>query len=244
MHVHSWFNALQDLLFPPTCLGCSRRLDHSRPPLFCADCLQELSFIDSPFCPCCGTPYTTGVDHLCGLCLQGKYNFDLARSLFLYERPVSEIILRLKFTGNLSGLQSLQSLCQQSPRIHDFTTPDVMVPVPLHSTRLRHRGFNQAVLLARACFPQWQHLLRFDLLQRLHATTPQSHLSGQQRRNNLQHGFSVPLPQVLRGKSVLLIDDVMTTGSTVHECARALRRGGASRVEVFSIARSIGDGHN
>ncbi|MGE4560526.1 MAG: ComF family protein [Desulfobulbus sp.] len=239
----SLLGAVQDLLFPPLCLGCSRRLDHSRPPLFCAECRARLVFIGSPFCPCCGTPHATGADHLCGTCLQNKYAFDLARSLLLYQPPTAELILRLKFSGQLSGLRTLGTLTAGSACLADLTPPDYIVPVPLHARRLRRRGFNQATLLAQSCFPQWQGRIRLHVLNRNRLAAPQSQLTGKERRDNLKQAFTLRPGVVLEGKTILLVDDVLTTGSTVNECAKVLRRGGAKRIEVFTVARSLGKRH-
>ena len=236
----SLFGVIQDLLFPPTCLGCTRRLDSSRPPLFCADCLELVSYIRSPRCPCCGIPYTVGADHLCGDCLQQHYAFDCARSLVLYQPPVADIILRLKFGGQLSGLTTLAQLAGISGCMQELAEPELIVPVPLHASRLRERGFNQATLIARACLPQWVKRIRVDALQRNRLTTPQSQLSGRQRRSNLQRVFSLKDGVKVQDKRILVVDDVFTTGSTVDECARVLRKAGASRIEVFTVARSLG----
>jgi len=236
----SLFGAIQDLLFPPTCLGCTRRLDSSRPPLFCAVCLEQLEVIASPRCPCCGIPFATGVDHLCGDCLQQHYAFDCARSLLLYKSPVADIIVRLKFGGQLNGLTTLAQLAAIADCMQELTEPELIVPVPLHASRLCERGFNQATLIARACLPQWANRIRMDVLARNRLTTPQSQLSGRERRSNLQRVFTVEHGNEVRGKRILVVDDVFTTGSTVNECARVLRKAGAARIEVFTVARSLG----
>jgi len=238
--MHSLIGAIHDLLFPPRCVGCSRRLDHSRPPLFCTDCLNKLSFIASPICPCCGIPYATGADHLCSACLRNANDFDLARSLLLYHPPLDGVILRLKFGGELSGLRSLGTLFTGSRCLEALSPPDYILPVPLHPTRIRERGFNQATLIARSCFPQWQERLRLDILIKKHQTPPQTQLSGQHRRTNLKRAFSLHPQSEIFGKTILLVDDVLTTGSTVNACAKLLRRGGAKRIEVFTLARSLG----
>nr|WP_320010497.1 ComF family protein [uncultured Desulfobulbus sp.] len=233
------FQSLQDLLFPPHCLGCSRRLDHSRPPLFCSACLERLAFISSPLCPSCGTPFATGNDHLCTACLQERYSFDLARSLLFYQKPSDALILPLKFGGQLSGLPTLTSLVSNWTHRGDISKPDYILPVPLHVHRLRQRGFNQARLIAQACFPHWKEKIRPNLLVRSQATTPQVELSGKKRRKNLKHAFTLQAGAEMRKKSILVVDDVFTTGSTVNECAKVLKRQGASRVEVFTLARSV-----
>ena len=231
--------ALKDLLFPPRCLGCERRLESSRPPLFCAECGQALRFLGSPLCTSCGLPFPAGVDHLCGDCLTGRPAYDFARALFAYEPPVPALILALKFAGQLTGLASLGALAARSPLSSQFAEPDLVLPVPLHPARLRERGFNQALLIARACLPHWRSRIDTALLRRHRATRPQAQLSGRERRTNLTGIFCLEAPDRVRGLRVLLVDDVFTTGSTVQECSRVLRAAGVGRVEVFTLARSF-----
>ena len=231
--------ALRDLLFPPRCLGCERRLASSRPPLFCADCHQALRFLGSPLCTRCGLPFPAGADHLCGDCLAGRPAYDFARALFAYQPPVPALILALKFAGQLTGLSSLGALAARSPFLTQFTEPDLVLPVPLHPARLRARGFNQALLIARACFPHWRSHLDTALLRRQRSTRPQAQLSGRERRTNLAGVFALKDPERVRGRRVLLVDDVFTTGSTVQECSRVLAAAGAERIEVFTLARSL-----
>jgi ComF family protein len=245
--VTSYFEAFKNLLFPPLCLGCSRRLGSSRPPLFCADCFAEIAFIHSPCCRCCGIPFSTGADHLCGDCLTNHYAFDLARSLFYYRPPVSAVLRSLKFKGHLSGIATLAVLTAQSDLMPLFAEPDWVIPVPLHVSRLRERGFNQALVIAGGCFPQWKHRITSALLRRSRATLPQTLLTGKQRRINLKKVFSLYDTSPVVGKRILLVDAVFTTGSTVNECSKVLRSAGAARIEVFTLARSLpqkGSGYN
>lgn len=243
----SCFEALQDLLFPPVCLHCKRRLESSRPPLFCPQCFAELVFIHSPCCPCCGIPFATGADHRCGDCLAGRHAFDRARSLLFYQPPLTDIILALKFGGQLSGIATLKALMDLSPLMNQLVEPDLVLPVPLHLQRLRARGFNQALVIARGCLPHWRSRIVTGLLLRGRPTTPQSLLKGKERRSNLKNAFTLSDPSKVAGRRVLLIDDVYTTGSTVNECSKILRSAGAARIEVLTLARSIpwekGQGH-
>nr|WP_275888476.1 ComF family protein [Desulfobulbus alkaliphilus] len=226
-------------MFPPTCLGCTRRLATSRPPFFCADCLAEVVYLGSPCCACCGIPFPTGVDHLCGDCLVHPPAFDVARSVLLYQPPVATVLRTLKFGGQLTGLTTLGALASQSPFMHHFTPPDYIVPVPLHLSRLRQRGFNQARSIAAACFPHWQDRIKINLLLRNRPTVPQTDLSGEERRKNLKNAF-IPVEDIrFAKKRILLVDDIFTTGSTVSECSLALRRAGVARIEVFTLARSL-----
>jgi len=230
--------AVKDLVFPPHCLGCERPLASSRPPLLCPDCLAELAWIRSPRCSCCGLPFDAGGDHLCGDCLAGNFAFDRARSLWRYQPPVSALILALKFKGQLTGIASLARLAAESESL-DLGEPDLILPVPLWLDRLRGRGFNQALVLARGCFPAWRKRIRVQVLARTRATPPQSSLSGEQRRQNLRRAFSLADPSAVAGRRILLVDDVFTTGSTLNECSRILRGAGAARIEAFTLARSL-----
>lgn len=235
----AYWEALKDLLFPPLCLSCERRLASSRPPLFCSRCIADLAFIQSPCCHCCGIPFAAGADHLCGDCLVRHYVFDFARSLFYYQPPVSALIRSLKFGGHLTGISTLGALAARSELMALLGEPDLILPVPLHLNRLRERGYNQALVIARGCFPQWQDRIETRLLLRHRSTVAQALLTGKERRSNLKNVFSLAAASPVAGKRVLLVDDVFTTGSTVNECSRALRSAGVARIEVFTLARSL-----
>lgn len=232
--------AVRDLLFPPSCLQCRQRLPDSHLPFFCPNCLGDITIIRSPFCTICGLPFTAGSNHLCGECVRGFYHFELARSAFAYRPPVSRLILGLKFGAQLHGLASLAHLARVSGSLEVFTLPDAIVPVPLHRKRLQQRGFNQATLIARSCFPEWVERIEPNLLTRVRATVAQSSLSGRKRRRSLGNAFRVTSKSTVEKRRILLVDDVITTGSTVNECAKMLSRAGASEVEVFTLARTLG----
>jgi ComF family protein len=235
----SLFEAIKDLLFPPHCLGCRQRLDSSQPPLFCDDCGANLAFIRSPLCLCCGVPFVSGSDHLCGDCLTENHAFDMARALLSYRPPASDLIRSLKFNGNLAGISTLKELITHEKLLDSYAEPEIILPVPLHPSRLRERGFNQALVIAQGCLPNWKEKIETGLLLRHRPTTPQSGLSGKERRRNLKNVFSLAGPEKVAGARILLVDDVYTTGSTVNECSRVLRGAGAKRIEVFTLARSL-----
>jgi ComF family protein len=235
----SLLDGIKDLLFPAHCQGCDRQLDQNCLPLLCSSCLARLSPIISPLCPCCGTPFPAGKDHLCGACLQNNFAFNRARSIFLYQEPIRSLLVQFKFSGKLSRLDTLAILAEQTATTSLFEEPDLILPVPLHIKRLRSRGFNQSLLIARSCFPEWRRKIKTDLLIRHQATTPQTSLSGRARRNNLQGAFRVCRPGDIADKNLLLVDDVFTTGATLHECAKMLHRAGAEKIEAFTMARAL-----
>ncbi len=235
----SLLRGIKDLLFPARCQGCKQQINPCGTSQLCPDCTPLLISVAPPLCPCCGTPFVSGKNHLCGECLQDHFAFARARSLFLYQQPVSSLLVQLKFGGNLSCLDTLSVLADQFGAADLCRKPDLILPVPLHTQRLRSRGFNQSLLLARSCLPGWQQKIRTDLLLRHQPTVPQTSLSGRARRNNLKKAFSVSKSELVAGKTLLVVDDVFTTGSTLHECARVLYRAGAGRVEAFTLARAL-----
>lgn len=236
--VRSYLSACRELVFPPFCLACERRLPSDRLPLLCDDCRTRIPFIRSPICPCCGLPHTGGTDHPCGICLTKPYSFSLARAAVLYHPPVAPLISALKFKGQMTCLTSLARLAVTSPGFRELSKPDLILPVPLHAKRLRQRGFNQSLVLARCCFPGNKGIIDPAALIKIRPTVPQTQLSGTDRRRNVSGSFSVKQPHKVKNKKILLIDDVFTTGSTVNECARTLRRAGAKQVEIFTLART------
>ena len=233
-----FLSALLDLLLPSFCLACEKPLGSAPDLLFCPDCLTGLHCIQGPLCPCCGRVYLVapGGDHHCGSCLAKPNHFSRARALFLYEEPLKKVVHRFKYQGKTACLPSFSRLARNLPQLTEMEGVDWIVPVPLHPTRLRERGFNQALLLAHAFFPKDRRVIT-SLLVRSRPTEPQTSFNGAARRTNLKNAFAVIKPQRLTGKKILLIDDVFTTGTTVNECARVLKKAGATEVMVLTLAR-------
>jgi ComF family protein len=231
------FSSLIELFFPASCLACGIPPKEAGDIMLCQSCLAAIEWLNGSLCLCCGRQFTKKIDddHLCGLCLKDAFYFDMARALVLYKPPMTTIISNFKYYGQTAGLKSFQALKQQiSPNTAE---PEIIIPVPLHKKRLQQRGFNQALLLARAFFPN-QHLqINSRILERHRYTEPQTSLSGEMRRRNLKNAFQVIDRQAVEGKRVMLVDDVFTTGTTVNECAKVLKKAGAKEVQVLTLAR-------
>lgn len=237
------FRAIQEVCFPSYCLGCAVSLAGCEPPLFCSVCSEEIVLIRKPLCPLCGRPYFSkaGDDSLCGTCLDSSRYFDRARAVALYHGPLVRAIHALKYSGSYAVLPTFAALFTL------FSTPshashDLIIPVPLHPLRLKERGFNQSLLLARSFFPGQRRRIAVDLLLRHRNTVPQTGLTAIARRKNIRGAFAVTKKERVSGRSVLLVDDVYTTGTTVNECARVLKSAGALGVEVMTLARVDGLG--
>lgn len=231
-----------NLLLPPRCHSCRGPLHGDEQIHLCGDCSDQLQPIVTPLCSCCGVPFATadGIDHSCSACLRHPPTFTAARAAFVYDGPLRELIHRFKYEHQVRLRRPLGQLMAATlaPVVSDWQ-PDLLVPVPLYSKRLRERGFNQAILLATLLAKAWQIPLARTALYRIRWTIPQIELHHHEREANVRGAFAVPRPAIVEGKRVLLIDDVLTTGSTVAECARILKRAGARSVFVITLARAL-----
>jgi ComF family protein len=235
--VKQFFNALLDVILPPICHICHSFIPNAGSLHICPSCRDRLPLVSSPLCSICGIPFAgTGDDHRCGTCLTHPPHFDSARAHFLYEGAIRDLIHSFKY-NRLTHLRYPLALLTLEG-MSEFHDPHLIVPVPLHRSRLRQRGFNQAVLLGRVLSRQLSLPMLPDALVRTRQTEPQIELSAAERRVNVKGAFSVKRPDHVAGKRILLLDDVMTTGSTMDECAKELKKAGAKVVIATTIARA------
>lgn len=254
MFVKAFLQAVLDTVFPPRCPACGRlevgpfrgdvdrRQGASPATGFCRHCASELVPITSPICPQCGTPFVSreGPDHYCVKCLAETFHFEKARAYGIYSGALMKAIRAFKY-GKKAGLsQPLGRMLQDGFR--RYWRPgeiDLLLAVPLHDGRLRERGFNQAHLLARQWARKWGIRLDTAAMVRHRMTKPQTGLTLPARRRNVRGAFMVKRPDLVKGRRVLLVDDVLTTGATVDECARVLMKAGAECVDVLTLARVL-----
>ena len=232
-------NVLVSLLYPQTCVGCGEEME--TPGEICGDCESRLNRIAPPLCAKCSEPFSGAIagSFECANCADRELHFEAAVSAFRARGMVRDIILDFKY-GRQSRLQHLvgswlfQALDDERLNGRIF---DLIVPVPLHPAKQRERGFNQAVLLA-------QLLARKILipmnpaLERIRYTTTQTALDRSERMKNLHGAFRLRRNRDVRNSRVLLVDDVLTTGSTLSECARVLKKAGAAQVFAVTAARA------
>jgi ComF family protein len=227
-----------DFFLPRLCVFCGEGVGGEARVAVCPACTDKIEWVASPLCPCCGRVYSAGEggDHLCGPCQTEPPPFAHARAAVLYEEegPSGQAIKRFKYSRRLDMLPVMQEWLRRPLCLELVREADLVAPVPLHPSRLRHRGFNQSLLLAQA-FPDAP--LERELLTRVRPTPPQTGLNPKERRENVKGAFAVPRPDLVKGKQVVLIDDVFTTGATVKECAKVLRKAGARQVDILTVAR-------
>lgn len=237
------WEGLQDLLFPRPCVFCGQPRKGGGPCL-CAPCRESLHLIAPPYCGRCGYPAEIDYDlpsddFECGYCRIHPPVFDRARSVGIYDSALRELIHFFKYqkrTGALEEIRLLLETCfnEMDERWSGFT----VVPVPLHVDKLREREFDQACLLAREVAKILQLPIVPGVLKRIRSTPTQTRMTRTERIENVRGAFEVQKPEAARDVSILLVDDVMTTGATLNEVARVLRRAGAARVEALTLARA------
>lgn len=239
--VDDLWQRLQFALLPPHCLLCGARGESPRD--LCSACAADLTPNRSS-CARCALPLATPAA-LCGECLRREPPFDAAFAPYIYGHPLDLLLTRLKFGQSLAAGRVLSELWSTALRSAlaagtIAALPDAIVPVPLHAVRLRERGYNQALELAKPIARELGLALASRLLRRTRATAAQSDLDAAARRKNLRGAFEVDpaTPAAGMPAHVALLDDVMTTGTTLRECARTLKRAGIARVEVWALARA------
>ncbi len=233
-------HTVTEALFPPRCMGCGGEVDVQG--RLCAGCWRDVTFIDAPVCASCGYPFEVdlGPDTLCAGCLATPPHYETARAAFRYDDGSRRLILAFKHGDRLDAAAPLAHWLLRAAE-PALDAVDMVVPVPLHRWRLFRRRFNQAAELARALARLAGAAYAGDLLIRTRATPSQGGLSRSERSRNVRGAFQVK-PDArsrLQGRSVLLVDDVMTTGATVDACARTLKRAGAAAVHVITLARVV-----
>ncbi len=205
--------------------------------ILCAACADDLPRLPQPCCRHCALPVPAG--DTCGRCLNKPPHFDTARAVFAYDFPLDKLVQSFKYGHRLAlaVFFSRRLIELAKDRIEDSGPPDLIVPMPLHSRRLRERGFNQALELARPLGKSLRIPVDATLCRRLRDTRPQTGLHWRERVRNIRGAFDCTTD--LSGKRILLVDDVMTTGASLNECARIVKRHGAARVSVLVLARAL-----
>jgi ComF family protein len=231
--------SLADLLLPPVCISCRRRVEGHG--LLCGACWNEIDFISPPLCARLGVPlpFDTGERNLSAAAIANPPVYDRARAVARYDGTMRALIQSFKYGDRHEGVP-LFGRWLAGAGAELLADADVIVPVPLYRARLWSRRFNQSALLAHAVGKRAGIDVDCFMLARVRRTESQVGLSAAARKKNVSGAFRVIGDRDrLRGRRVVLIDDVVTTGATVEACARMLKRAGAARVDVLALARAV-----
>jgi ComF family protein len=232
-----------DALLPARCLGCGELVDE--PGSLCVRCWEGVRFLGPPCCAACGYPFEYAMPDgtLCGACLWRRPAYDRARAVFRYDETSRELVLRFKHGDRTEAAPAFARWLARAGA-QTIETAALIAPVPLHRWRLFRRRYNQSALLALALGRVTAVPVVPDLLVRRRNTASQGRLDPAARVRNVRGAFALRpgCAERVRDRRVLLVDDVLTTGATVEECARVLRRGGAAAVDVLTLARVVRGG--
>ena len=240
-----------DRLIPRHCLFCLEKIhtidgrDECAPVItteVCHYCAEQLKH-NHRACQRCALPLKDSENHICGNCLSHKYYFKQVYSPYIYTDEIRYLIRQLKYHNKIHYARTLAGLfIKQSEHFNDFRLPQRLIPMPMHKQRLRQRGYNQALELSRSLSRHFAIPLDYQSLTRQHATGLQAGLNARERQKNVRNAFKITtagrnssLSKVLH---IALVDDVMTTGSTLNEAARILKQAGIQRVDGWIMARA------
>ena len=231
---------LLDVVYPRRCVACGVRSDTDSDAHICWDCLAAFEFIQAPFCSKCGDPVDGKVDHefVCSWCRSHDPHFLRARSAVRFRGPARRALHALKYQAATYVARDLARLLASCVAVHyPEVLFDAVCCVPLYPRRERERTYNQSKLLAHRLAHETRLHVATDALVRTRDTPSQIELNASQRRANVRGAFTPRIPEWIEGRRLLLVDDVMTTGATVEECARVLQEAGAAGVHVVTVAR-------
>ena len=230
-------DALRSLVFPAHCAHCGVAVDEGRD--FCSRCLHGIERVRSPKCEICSQPFHGMIEEVeCPNCAGEAFSFDVAVCVVRSRGPVRELLHRLKYGREIWIARVLAGLMREGfeDRRLALREIDALVPVPLHAVRMREREFNQAALLAGQLSKE-RGIPVAEVLKRVRSTGTQTKLDRRRRRQNLRNAFTLKSGSKVEGMSLLLVDDVLTTGSTLDACASVLMEHGASSVCALTLAR-------
>jgi ComF family protein len=227
-----------DLLLPPRCLSCGSEV--STAGTLCAQCWRGITFLGAPCCACCGLPFefALGPGTLCGACAQAHPPFARARAAMRYDEASRHLVLAFKH-GDRLHLAPAFGAWMRRAGAELLAGADLLLPVPLHWTRLFARRYNQAAVLAHAIHAAGGPPVAPDWLLRRRRTPSQGKRNAAARAKNVKGAFALRPERRVRGLHLVLIDDVFATGATVGECAKVLHRAGARQVDVLTLARTV-----
>lgn len=242
-HLKNFAKTALDMILPPRCLISGEIVETQG--MITPQSWSELQFISAPLCHTCGMPFEFDTDGetQCATCIENPPLYDMGRAAMRYNDTSKKLILGFKHGDQMHATKCFTPWLKAAGE-DLLNQTDMLVPVPLHRWRLLMRRYNQAALLVQALAFEAQKPYSLEALKRVKNTVSQGHMRVKDRRKNVKRAFMVPEDQrqaAVQGKRILLIDDVYTTGATVNECAKVLKKAGAAEVHVLTIARVMKD---
>lgn len=233
-------NFAEDLLFPKNihCICCGSEIFDNERFCLCDNCLSKLQFLDNfNYCKVCGTKIT-GCGDLCERCVKNTFtSFKIARAVFVYEENMVNIVHNLKYNNKQYLSHALSNLLFDFFVHHEeLLDADIIIPVPLHKTKLKKRGYNQTELLLESFKEKFN--VRFDVAVKIKETDSQRTKTAQERFENMKNCFEIVKPELIKNKKVLICDDVFTTGATCGSLARTLLKSGAKQVKCLTLCNT------
>lgn len=243
MTLSDYLHSLLDLFYPRYCLHCNHALKNSEEHYLCGDCKKNIPYINDPCCIRCGSvfgPYTTSPGKEgCSLCKGRNLSFDTLTAVSYYHGVIKTLIHKFKYARQKFLYNLLNDILITHKKPKELAANiDIIVPVPLHWLKKVHRGFNQSELLSLGIHKYAQKPISRNNLCRIKNTASQTRLSKTQRHINIHNAFFVKYPESFRGKKILLVDDVLTTGVTASECSKKLKEAGAESIHVLILAKA------
>ncbi|NRA73518.1 MAG: ComF family protein [Rickettsiales bacterium] len=237
--VKKFFDQAIEVIFPSKCLICASW--SNKGILICSSCWQKIEFITDPKCEICGYPFgfDSGKGSLCAPCHQNNPYFDKAFTIFKYSAVSKSLIFKLKYNDQLHIAYFFAQLIAN--KLQNFYEYRFIVPVPLHPRRIRERLYNQSAILGSHVAKLARLEFLPSILSKKRYDVPQSQLSRDRRKKNVLNSFVIAEDYIncIKGKNIILIDDVYTTGSTVNECSKVLKKAGCNKILVVTIARTV-----
>ena len=229
-----------ELLYPRRCPICDKIVPYNE-GLACRKCYKELVFIENPTCKKCGKQISVEESEYCYDCCRYNYSYNSGKALLQYNEIMKKSLSRYKYGGRQEySIWYTDELLKRYQNYINMIKPDVLIPVPIYKGRYKKRGFNQAELISRGISKATGIKTYVKILERIHNTVPQSSLASKERKRNLEQVFMVK--KSIKGiKSVLLIDDIYTTGSTIEACSRVLKNAGVLNVYYMSVCIGVGE---
>ena len=238
MSLKQLMQPLAEVFFPRSCVHCGDAVEGTDYEFLCQGCSRELFLSKSPACTTCGYPFfgMLAGPRVCPHCVDLDPVFDQGKTLFLAKGPARSLIHELKYQSGFYILKDVEAMIARTPYYRKYFDGAILVPVPLHSTKERERGFNQSRVIAESLLASTGAKDLQNLLIRTVYTQTQTRLSRAARHQNVKNAFALtPDSVVLPQQSYILVDDVFTTGSTLNACAATLRNAGAEQIKVATL---------